>query len=128
MRGQEDVLNGEKSLNDKLKNRLKKERRDRSQNNKTLLTHEAVKSKLIEIIDCTKQVEIHNEKPAMDKQEAMKKNQFLQTEVTQKTNMIKESHTSIKIINHSCDINLKRNEHSVGNLHIELNRTNQDHR
>ena len=89
LRDQEDVSHGEQSLNDKLKNRIKKERLDRSQNNKTLLTLKVVNSKLIKIVACTKQIETKNEQLVMDEQEAMKKNQLLQTEVTQRKNNIK---------------------------------------
>jgi len=75
------------------------------------------------IIIHTKQVEIDNEIITNEKEEAVKKNQFLQTELIQKSNKINELTSTINIINNSYNRIIKRKEHTIDNLSRDLKRT-----
>ena len=55
-----------------------------------------VRSEMKTVVSHTKQIEIECDQNKLEKEEAMKRSQVLQTEVTQKKNRIKELNNTIK--------------------------------
>ena len=79
-----------------------------------------IKSKMKKIISCTKLIETFYEKIHNERKDAVKRSQFLQTQVTKQRNKISGFDNTIESVKQSNGVTVKREHRDVDNLNNGL--------
>ena len=87
-----------------------------------------IKSKMKKIISCTKLIETFYEKIHNERNDTVKRSQFLQTQVTKQRNKISGFDNTIESVKQLNDVTVKRKYKDIDNLNNELKNAKREKR